>query len=218
MKECCFCHDLEGHAENIRQLLPELGAKLIVAETPHLLAFGEAYPVVDEPHYLITPREHYQAFSHLPEGFDQEMDGLVRHLADRDFIMFEHGELADKVKVRSVLHAHTHLIPTNRNMLAQVVEKTRQAGVIPQYVHFDGLSTIKQLNRVVDENGYFMFRQGEHGFFVPEAGHELPSQFFRRVIDELTEPEQPFLDWKELDDESKIIFQRRLTNLKEIKR
>ena len=219
MKECCFCNDLEIHGANVEKIIPELQAKLVVAETPNMFAFAEAHPIVDEEYYLLTPKEHYQAFSHLPTHFSRDMNGMIQYLTNgNEFIMFEHGELADKVKVKSVLHAHTHLILTN-NMLESVVEKTEELGAKPRYVHFDEYSTIDTLKDVVGDNGYFMFREGEHGFVIPENDVELPSQFFRMLVDDIKNPEVPFPDWKNPSEEDVLVFQKRLTNLKkEIKK
>lgn len=224
-RDCYFCNDLEGHSQNVVKIYPEYaGSGLIVAESPNLIAALDLHPIVDDPHYLLITRKHYQAFSQLPIAYAQEMEDLTRYLisqSDRtSFLIFEHGEKEGISRAQTVDHAHTHLILTDTHLLDKIEVELDELKLHPRYIQFDCLDTIRKLSSLIENESYLMFRQNEYGLLVIEnPGMTIISQFFRVLTSALVNQNLPFSDWKNLTEDSlRLIQQRLVQRSSEIKR
>jgi hypothetical protein len=124
-------------------------------------------------------------------------------------VQFEHGDVVDGYKVQSVYHAHTHVIPTDFQVLPHVIEKFKEAGHRVEEVNFDSMGTIRLMSKRADGLNYYLLRQNEHGAFIRGNG-DIPSQFFQAMVSEIMHPNYPFIDWKQLEREELRVIRRRL--------
>ena len=213
-KECPFCEDLELHGINAREIVDRrlADSRFIFAQSKHFNATADLYPVLDDPYFLITPRDHYNNFRDIERK--EEMADIMQYLqtitGKPSVVSFEHGETEDGKKVQSVYHAHTHCIYTDRDYLSPAMGILKGLGFNPKAITFKEPYVNGEAPR---EGSYYTFRQGENGIVIPEGEIEIPSQFFRVVMEEIEKPDTPYPNWKDLHEDEARLMEQRLQNL-----
>lgn len=123
-KNCPFCFNLEGHRRRFLSLYPNTDPNLVLlGSNRDFLVTAELHPIIDAPYFLVIPRHHFFTFSEINIDYHDSLNRLIANFifpASNNFVIFEHGthqSLTDKVK--SVSHAHCHLIlpPDGLNFL-----------------------------------------------------------------------------------------------------
>lgn len=215
---CVLCGGRAKQEEGIRKLFDKYTTDLAVyAESKHFIASPDLHPIVEDPYFLIFPKEHLTSFELVPAEWDYEMHEIGSYLKDLcqkdSVVIFEHGQMKDGNKVKSVYHAHTHIIPTNSpNILASVEASVKDLGGAVTPVVFDSFGTVSELNKRV-KGDYLLFRQDGAGLFVSDNGTmDIPSQYFRVLLQELFNPMSRFINWKSMDKNEENLFKRRLMN------
>ena len=217
----CICGHEQGGMGNLGILRTGLNdAEAIrVAEDPYLSMYCQGFsPLNGRPYFLIVTRDHELSFDRIPEPHRVGMGKMVAHFRERSNgvlpIIFEHGETPrneSEAGAKSVFHAHTHVVFTDKPVLRKLGGILREKGVSFQKVRFRGEDLIRDLPKEARRKGYYVLRQGDYGFYVVKgSGSEVPSQFLVRCLAEVLEPNYPYPDWKNLRREDGELFARRL--------
>jgi len=107
-KNCIFCKIVNG----------EIPAEKI-AETKNFIAFLDANPKT-KGHFLIVPKDHYEALLELPENLGNELLEFIKKTAKEQLkkvdaegfnLVLNNHEVAGQV----VKHVHFHIIPRKKS-------------------------------------------------------------------------------------------------------
>lgn len=217
--DCVLCGGREKQVKIMTDFLGPYSKDLgVYVESEHFLVAPDLHPVVDDPYFLVFPRAHYTSFKLIPAEWDREMHEIGLYLAGlgskSSVIIFEHGQMLDGNKVKSVYHAHTHVILTDEaNILSRVEASIGELGGRTVPVEFDSYGSISVLREKV-EGDYLLFRQDGRGLYVVDDGKtmDIPSQYFRVLLQSIYNPLSRFVNWKSMSDNERNIFKRRLVN------
>ncbi|MFA6110600.1 MAG: hypothetical protein WDA75_17700 [Candidatus Latescibacterota bacterium] len=219
MNTCELCG---GGARRNKDFVNYLGSYAtdfaIYAESGHYIVSPDKHPVIADPYYLIYPKDHVTSFQLLQPNHDNEIHELIQYIKDlshkRSVIVFEHGQMRDGNKVKSVYHAHTHVIPTNaENVLERVKEDIIKRRGRTDSFTLDSYGAIKKLHDV-DPGDYLLFHQDGVALYVQDNGSmDIPSQYFRVLLQQIMIPESPFINWKHMSTSEADVFKQRVSDL-----
>lgn len=185
----------------------------------------DKHPVTDAcvPYFLLVPYQHYTSFRVLPEEMGAEVDAMIAFaeravrldqrtskLANR--IIFEHGQSRDGNKVKSIYHAHLHVLfgdfPAER-ILAYTLEELARLEV-PYQVVPSGRSYLATLHQNVPTGmDYLFFSVNNTEVVALDDGNDrIYSQFFRQILARTCDAE--FINWKSASESQNDTFRSRL--------
>jgi 8-oxo-dGTP pyrophosphatase MutT (NUDIX family)/diadenosine tetraphosphate (Ap4A) HIT family hydrolase len=215
---CLFCHNLKGHIQNAKKLLPKITrSKFIISNTVNFFVTYEPFPINDDPYFLIIPKNHYNSFIQIPNDINSEINQIIKDLIEmhkkQNIIIFEHGEQEDGKKAQSIYHAHTHLILSNNNYFQQMQSELNMLNIRFNIIKFPNYSTQSVLKDLTHDQSYLLFRQNHEGVLIIETKN-LPiySQFFRVLMNNI-DRQRPFVNWKNYDSNDAALIISRLSNI-----
>jgi diadenosine tetraphosphate (Ap4A) HIT family hydrolase len=148
--------------------------------------------------FLLAPKRHVETFSSLTASEQGLLDEILRGVqaklfANGKFVMFEHGCGGSTGNGCGIYHAHIHLVPVDRPVLAENIMSQ------PGRTH---KSLIQCLDVLRNSSNYYLLRDTNGTVtswnFEEEASHEPISQFFRmRMADLCGVPES--WNWKDYE-------------------
>ena len=103
-KDCIFCKIIKGEVHSLK-----------IYEDEKVLAFLDISPI-NAGHTLIIPKEHFDAFSDLPDKIASNLMVEVKNLAPKIIKAvgaeaFNVGINNGKIAGQIIPHAHVHIIP-----------------------------------------------------------------------------------------------------------
>ncbi|MBQ6449300.1 hypothetical protein IJJ08_00130 [bacterium] len=224
---CVFC-DAESRIPDTLAYAPGLD------ESQTVYAFGRWFFVtIDKhivtsaptPYFLIVPYDHYTSYAQL-SGDDKgaELEKLIAftHFAvlnDRSTapfalnrVIFEHGQMRQGNKVKSVYHAHLHVLYGQfaaEFLMASVLHEM-EALEIPFFLvdhHRNYLETLQ--TNVPAGVDYLYFQVNDTCVVAIDEGNErIYSQFFRQILAKSSG--DAFINWKTATEDEHQIFCERL--------
>lgn len=219
---CKLCQSVEDRIRSFDEIAGDLpDNKRIYRVSENFIVGAEKHPVVESPYFLVYPKQHYTSFRQLPLDFDGELTELVAYLLGISHcptvIMFEHGQAKEGNKVKSIYHAHYHVIVTvllAMKVIAALVSSLEHHRL--KFVHFhQGDNKSGYIARLqaylADAPEYLYFQVNDDCFYIVDDGTaELPSQYFRVLLSEIAFPGVPFRNWKDGKKEDMEVFSQRL--------
>ncbi len=185
----------------------------------------DKHPVTDDvcPYFLIYPYSHFTSFLNMPDEMSGELEGHIafcRLAAEsdpltkglRNRVIFEHGQMKDGNSVKSIYHAHLHVLFGNfdaEKLLAYALEEMARVEV--QYQVVPGNDPyIKTLhNNVPAGHDYLYFSVNDVRVIALDKGNDqIYSQFFRQIFARSCGAE--FVNWKTASPEQDHRFCQRL--------
>jgi diadenosine tetraphosphate (Ap4A) HIT family hydrolase len=164
-----------------------------VAETEHLVAFGDFAPLV-AGHLLVVPRQNFPSFAALPEPAWRDWLSLRERLiaALREHwtrpVIYEHGSTSEMRGSACITHAHLQLVPAAIDLAAEMRADGLSVAEIPDQ------RTIARLG--ARERPYFYVERwdGEASFTWAD-NPAMPSQYLRRIAARALRLPDPGWDW-----------------------
>lgn len=223
--ECRFCGGYKELARRTQNKYPSLDAdQCLYKVTESLFTTVDEHPIIPEsPYFLLIPHQHITSFAQMNnKGIIEEMEehfALLRQLVAQhrlgpknNMIIFEHGQSRDGNAVKSVYHAHVHVMFTDYEsdkILDHIISELRNLGVDYHLTHSSQpmLTTIAQY--VPAKTDYLYFCLGETQIVAVDNGqYDFYSQFFRVILAKACS--QRFIDWKEATSQQLAVFEQRL--------
>ena len=224
---CPFC-SVSDSLKRIDKVCPQLeNDRRIYLETNNFLTTIDSHPIIPEsPYFLIVPKEHYTSFAKLPRRLSGELSKHIKHVrkcvknsfpeSKKHLVTFEHGQNKHGNKVKSVYHAHWHLIFTDYDVgriLQTALGELQRLNVDFRLTHKQEINPLSALISQVRDCDYLYFSANDIKVQSIDNGNNgLYSQFFRVVMAQACSI--PFIDWKNASpDELKVFGQRLYSSL-----
>lgn len=132
----------------------------IIEETKNFLLVHDGYPLI-EGHLLIIPKKHFRCFLEVDTKLIKELVKLkkktISFLTKYYYkpILFEHG-----ITGQTILHAHLHLLPTEKSILSETKEKGKAMKIF--------------------EIPYLYYKENKEYYFQPKA--KIPPGFLHTTF------------------------------------
>lgn len=235
---CLFCSSNDSPLEDViedkfKNYLHNYHHRYVYLSSENFISFPDQHPVGDFPYFLIVPRFHYTSFVQMPLSYNEEvkkhiiyLQACVRKKYENQFnqvIIFEHGQNADGNKVKSVYHAHLHVMFVDQdesNIRDYINHRMQALGIETQKnILTSPFNYIFSLRSVVEsDQDYLYFYSGQEDIgeqitVLDNGQYDLFSQFFRVLLAEACHNE--FFDWKTASTAEADIFKKRLAVLPE---
>jgi histidine triad (HIT) family protein len=186
---CCFCTEFET-GEVDKTLFLSYGIKnRILYSNDHFVILPTVSPLM-AGHILVLPREHINTLKRLREAEKQELLNIVQKLISSfagACFMFEHGAFPVNGNTCGVDHTHLHILPLDRSLSLQVMEKIKME-YAPEFQ-----SDLQGALSYRTDKPYLLYGNDIKAIYNSVDGN-FPSQFIRKKICEVLNNRD--WDWK----------------------
>jgi diadenosine tetraphosphate (Ap4A) HIT family hydrolase len=176
-QDCCFCAEFEtGEADET--LFLKYGIKNRILDSNDRFAVLPTVSPLMDAHFLILPKVHINTLKQLREAEKQELMGIVKNLISSfagAYFLFEHGAFLANGNTCGVDHAHLHILPLDRSLSLQVMEKTKKEYAPEFQGDLQGALSYRT------DKPYLLYGN-DIGAVYNSVDKDFPSQFIRKKI------------------------------------
>lgn len=228
-QDCPFCNDEvdKGRLTQMSDLWKVQGLNTvhptsILHDQGDFIVRPDLFPASDRTHTLLTPKEHFHAFAHLPTvmmGGAIEMIRMINNRIEQGVMIIEHGTGKDhQVFGKSIGHAHIHAVEkwSEQNfetLLAHL--HTDFPGKVVVLENVTETQVMMSLAGIVGLYPYLLLfdpSKKKAAIVVEQGEVKASSQYMKRKIasERQKETGQGFINWKEMSLEESLLVARHL--------
>lgn len=230
---CPFCEQNNGKSqgeiltERLIAIAPKIGERAIYLSTENFITTVDQHPLTPDPYFLIIPRQHFTSFAQMPVQMNEELREHIEYvqMCTREkysegkkmtMVVFEHGQNETGNAVKSVYHAHLHVLWMDTSaleILGKVYGEFRRLDVSWQSsqitCQMDYLANLAN-KKIAGDYLYFFTGDDASGeqVVVIDEGYDFRSQLFRVILAEAAGV--PFVNWKTATPMELTAFGKRL--------